>query len=208
MALLVSGGYSCGAILCIAGCLAASSASTPQIPVAVLRLWQSKLSPDIVKCPSEDKIISGWEQWSSTASFLYTCIDLQHKLDELSWSMSHILNLSAPPWGHLTYSSIPYSCHWKLGCKVRVSVRLIFLIKILQSWCHTLYFILYQIIRLSLCDCVIISDAKIIQSVQRASLISINLLLSVFTHWWGVPVSAFISLKVGDFLILPLFYIY
>ena len=49
----------CAAVLCIVGYLAASLASTHQMPVAfclscaIKMLWQPKMSPNIAKCPLE-----------------------------------------------------------------------------------------------------------------------------------------------------------
>lgn len=66
-----------GPMLCLATGLAASSASTSQVPVAFPPLWQMKMFPDMANCLQEIKSLV-WTTWS------------------LPWCWHHLVQY---PWG-------------------------------------------------------------------------------------------------------------
>ena len=60
-----------GVVLCIIGCLAESRASTHEMPVVPLQLWQPKMVPDIAKCPLRDEVNLVENHWTRLARALY-----------------------------------------------------------------------------------------------------------------------------------------
>lgn len=77
-----------GAVMCTVGSLSASSASTHYVPVATPtpKQWQSKMAPDIAKCPLRGKssqvepLLQREQEWhlSSKLDILYTALSESH----------------------------------------------------------------------------------------------------------------------------------